>query len=174
MLMPKILIVYDSLTGNTEKMAHAIGEGIKEVKGVDHEIKKVGQARLEDLVVVDAIIMGSPTYYGEMSARLKAFIDSSAAIHGKLEGKVGAAFTSSGGNASGAETTLLSILQTMLVHGMIVQGRPDDKHYGVACVAVPHDKGIDDCRKLGKRTAELTLKVCTASPKGSREKEHTK
>ena len=163
--MPKILIVYDSITGNTEKMAREIGEGIKEVKGVDWEMKKVGQAKIQDLIAADAIMMGSPTYYGEMSSKLKAFIDSSAAIHGKLEGKVGAAFTSAGGTASGAETTLLSILQTMLVHGMIVQGRSDDKHYGAACVEAPKDEDLENCRKLGRRTAELTLKVSSAATK---------
>lgn len=168
--MPKILIVYDSLTGNTERMAHEIGEGIKEVKGVDYETKKVGQARIQDLVAADGIMMGSPTYYGEMSSKLKAFIDSSAAVHGKLEGKVGAAFTSAGGTASGAETTLLSILQTMLVHGMVVQGRSDDKHYGVACVEAPHDEDLENCRKLGRRTAELTLKMSKAAQKRPPEK----
>jgi NAD(P)H dehydrogenase (quinone) len=165
--MNKILIVYDSQTGNTEKMAQSVGAGISEVKGVGYEIKKVDKAKLEDLVAADAIIMGSPTYYGEMSARLKAFIDSSERIHGKLEGKIGAAFTSSGGTASGAETTLLSILQTMLVHGMIVQGRSDNKHYGAACVGAPREKDIENCKKLGRRTAELTLKISGAAPKGS-------
>ncbi|WXG44074.1 MAG: NAD(P)H-dependent oxidoreductase [Promethearchaeati archaeon SRVP18_Atabeyarchaeia-1] len=157
--MTKILIVYESQTGNTEKMAEAIAAGVGEVKGVECEVKKVSKARLDDLVAADAIIMGSPTYYGEMSAALKSFIDSSAQIHGKLEGKVGAAFTSAGGTASGAETTLLSILQTMLVHGMIIQGRPDDKHYGVACVESPNEGATENCRKLGRRTAELTLKI---------------
>jgi NAD(P)H dehydrogenase (quinone) len=71
----------------------------------------------------DGIIMGSPTHYGQMSGKLEAFIDSSVKIHRKLEGKVGAAFTSSGGTTTGAETTLLAILETMLVHGMIIQGR---------------------------------------------------
>jgi NAD(P)H dehydrogenase (quinone) len=170
----KILIVYDSVTGNTEKMAHEIAVGIEEVKGVDYEVKKVDQARVQDLLAADAIMMGSPTYYGEMSSRLKAFIDSSEAIHGKLEGKVGAAFTSSGGTASGAETTLLSILQTMLVHGMIVQGRSDDKHYGAACVEAPNNEDLENCRKLGRRTAELVLRIYRAAPNRFSDKKHAK
>jgi NAD(P)H dehydrogenase (quinone) len=157
--MARVLIVYDSQTGNTEKMAHAVAEGVKQVRGVDSEVKKVDRTSLDDLMGADAIIMGSPTYYGQMSARLKAFIDSTEKIHGKLEGKVGAAFTSAGGTASGAETTLLSILQTMLVHGMIVQGCPDDKHYGAACVEAPHPKDAKYCKELGKRVAALTLKL---------------
>ena len=157
--MTKILIVYDSKTGNTEKMAYAVAEGAKQVKGVDVIVKKVDKASLDDLLEADGIIMGSPTYYGQMSAKLKALIDESVKIHGKLEGKVGAAFTSSGGTATGAETTLLSILNAMLIHGMIVQGRADDKHYGAAAVEKPDKKELEYCRELGKRTAILVEKL---------------
>ncbi|MGB9959657.1 MAG: flavodoxin family protein [Candidatus Bathyarchaeales archaeon] len=157
--MAKVLVVYDSKTGNTEKMAFAVAEGAKQVGGVEVVVKKVDQTSLEDLVDADGIIMGSPTYFGQMSAKLKALIDNSVEIHGKLEGKVGAAFTSSGGTATGAETTLLSILQTMLVHGMIVHGRADDKHYGVAAVENPDEESLEYCRELGKRTASLVIKL---------------
>jgi NAD(P)H dehydrogenase (quinone) len=153
--MAKILIVYDSRTGNTEKMASAVAEGAKQVKGVKVDVKKVEKATLEDLQAADGIIMGSPTYYGGMSGKLKEFIDKSVKIHGQLEGKVGAAFASSGGTASGAETTLLSILQAMLVHGMVVQGRSDDKHYGAAAVGSPREKDIETCKALGKKVANL-------------------
>jgi NAD(P)H dehydrogenase (quinone) len=157
--MAKILIVYDSKTGNTEKMAFAVAEGAKQVNGIDVEVKKVDQTRLEDLENADGIIMGSPTYYGQMSAKLKALIDKSVKIHGKLTGKVGAAFTSSGGTASGAETTLLSILQAMLVHGMTIQGRAHSKHYGAAAVGSPKPAELKLCNELGKRTASLVLKL---------------
>jgi NAD(P)H dehydrogenase (quinone) len=157
--MAKVLIVYDSQTGHTEKMAYAVAEGVKQVQGLDHEVKKVDKTSLDDLIAADAIIMGSPTYYGQMSARLKALIDSSEKIHGKLDGKVGAAFTSAGGSGSGAETTLLSILQAMLIHGMIVQGRPDDKHYGASAVEAAHEEDMEYCRVLGKRVATLTLRL---------------
>jgi len=157
----KILIVYDSKTGHTEKMAFAVAEGAKQVNGVDVYVKKVNQTTIEDLLSADGIIIGSPTYYGQMSAKLKALIDKSVKIHGKLEGKVGAAFTSSGGTACGAETTLLSILKAMLIHGMIIQGRPNDKHYGVAAVESPNKKEIKLCRELGKRTASLVKRLKT-------------
>jgi NAD(P)H dehydrogenase (quinone) len=85
-------------------------------------MKKAEETKTDDLLAADGIIMGSPVYFGQMSAKLKALIDESIKVHKKLTGKVGAAFTSSGGTASGGETTLLSILQVMLVHGMIVQG----------------------------------------------------
>jgi NAD(P)H dehydrogenase (quinone) len=157
--MTKILIVYHSQTGNTEKMAFAVAEGAKQVKGVEVAVKNVDQTSNEDLLGADGIIIGSPTYYGLMSGKIKTFFDKSVEIHGKLAGKVGAAFTSSGGTASGAETTLLSILKAMLVHGMIIQGRHDDKHYGAATVEKPNEKEIKMCERLGKRTAELVLKV---------------
>jgi NAD(P)H dehydrogenase (quinone) len=157
--MVKVLIVYDSKTGNTEKMAFAVAEGAKQVSGVEVVIKKTDQTSLEDLLESDGIIMGSPTYYGQMSAKLKALIDESVKIHGKLEGKVGAAFTSAGGTATGAETTILSILQAMLVHGMIVQGRSDNKHYGAAAVESPSKKELEHCKELGKKVANLVLKL---------------
>lgn len=157
--MAKILIVYHSQTGNTEKMAFAVAEGAKQVKGTEVMVKNVDQTSNEDLLGTDGIIIGSPTYYGLMSGKIKTFFDKSVEIHGRLAGKVGAAFTSSGGTVSGAETALLSILKAMLVHGMIIQGRHDDKHYGAAAVEKPNEKEIEMCERLGKRTAELVLKV---------------
>jgi NAD(P)H dehydrogenase (quinone) len=159
--MVKILIIYDSKTGNTEKMALAVAEGAKQVDGVEVTVKRVEKTNLEDLINADGIMIGSPTYFGQMSAKIKALIDESVKIHGKLEGKVGAAFTSSGGTATGAETTLLSILQAMLIHGMIVQGRADDKHYGVAAIEGPSTEDLENCRELGKRTALLARKLAT-------------
>lgn len=157
--MAKILIVYHSETGNTEKMAFAVAEGAKRVSGIEVTVKNVDQTSNGDLLNADGIIVGSPTYYGLMSGKIKTLFDKSVEIHGKLAGKVGAAFTSSGGTASGAETTLLSILKALLVHGMIVQGRHDDKHYGAAAVEKPNEKEIEMCKRLGKRTAELVLKM---------------
>jgi len=159
--LARVLVVYDSETGHTEKMALAVAEGTRQVSEVDVVVKKVDAADNEDMLSADGIIMGSPTYYGQMSAKVKALIDKSVKVHGELEGKVGAAFTSSGGTASGAETTLLSILEAMLVHGMIVQGNPRGKHYGVAAVGAPSEKELKLCRELGKRTAELVIKLKT-------------
>ena len=155
----KVLIVYDSGTGNTEKMAYAVAEGARQVEDADVVLKRVDDATVKDLEWADAILVGSPTYYGQMSAKIKAFFDKSVEIHGKLEGKVGAAFTSSGGTATGAETTLLSIIEAMLIHGMIVQGRATGKHYGAASVGSPNKEELKICRELGKRTAELALKL---------------
>jgi len=157
--MARILIIYDSKTGHTARMARAVAQGARKIRGVDVVVKRVQKASLGDLLKADAIVLGSPTYYGQMSARLKAFIDQSVKIHGQLEGKVGAAFTSSGGTATGAETTLLSILQAMLIHGMIVQGRAKDKHYGAAAVESPGKKELESCHELGRRVATLALNL---------------
>jgi len=157
--MPTVLIFYDSKTGNTEKAARLVAEGVKEVEGVECILKKADDVSLDDLLRSDGIIIGSPTYYGLMSAKIKRLLDESVKIHGKLEGKVGAAFTSSGGTASGAETTILSILETLLIHGMIIQGSPYGQHYGLAIVGAPDAKEADLCRKFGARIARLVSRI---------------
>jgi NAD(P)H dehydrogenase (quinone) len=153
-----VLVVYYSKTGNTEKMALAIAEGVKGAR-VDVIVKKANETANEDLLEADGIIIGSPTYYGQMASEVKAIFDRSVKIHGKLEGKVGAAFTSSGGTACGAETTILSILKAMLVHGMIIQGRANIQHYGSAAVGEPKKQDEEKCRQSGKRVADLVLKL---------------
>jgi len=157
--MAKVLIVYDSKTGNTETMALAVAKGAERVSGTEVTVKKAEQTKLDDMLAADGIIMGSPTYFGQMSAKLKALIDESVRVHKELAGKVGAAFTSSGGTASGAETTLLSIVQAMLIHGMIVQGRADDKHYGVAVMGSPKKRDLVYCEELGRNVAALVKKL---------------
>ena len=151
----KMLVVYDSVYGNTELIAQSIGEAIAE-KAKVLKVDKVGP---EDFESADFILIGSPTYYGLMSGKLKTFLDTTEKIHGKLKGKVGGSFTSSGGTGSGAETTLLSILCTMLIHGMIVVGRDDNKHYGASAVGAPKEKDIEICKELGRRIAGLTVKI---------------
>ena len=157
--MAKILIVYDSKTGNTKTMAKAIAQGTQKAGKIEASVKKAEETENNDFLEADGIIMGSPTYFGQMSAKLKALIDASISVHGQLTGKVGGAFTSSGGNASGGETTLLSMVQAMLIHGMIVWGRADDKHYGVAITGKPSKEDLAECEELGKRVAELVLKL---------------
>lgn len=153
--MPKVLVVYDSRTGNTERMASAVADGAMQVKGTEVVVLKVDKAKMKDLIDSDAIILGSPTYYGNMSGKMKSFIDRTNSIHGRLKGKVGGAFTSSGDTACGAETTLLSMLEAMLINGMIIQGRHDNKHYGPTAVEAPNKKEIESCKELGKRVADL-------------------
>ncbi len=150
----KILIVYDSKTGNIERMANAVAKGAQNA-GAEVAVKRAENIKLQDFLDADGIIMGSPTYFGQMSAKLKHIIDDSIEVHTRLTGKVGAAFTSSGGLASGAETTLLSILQAMLIHGMIIQGNAEDQHYGVAAQGKPKPSDLKACEELGAKVALL-------------------
>ena len=154
----KVLIVYDSRSGNTEKMAHAVSEGVSE-EGVDVEVKKVDEASVDELPGVDGLILGSPVYYGLPTAKLKKYIDDSVKYHGKLDGKVGGAFASSGGTHTGAETTVMALNEALFIHGMVIQGTSGSNHYGAASVGAPDDKDIENCRKLGSRVANLVKKT---------------
>jgi NAD(P)H dehydrogenase (quinone) len=158
-VIAKILVVYDSKSGNTETMALAVAKGAEKAGDIEVTVKKAEQATNSDLLAADGIIIGSPTYFGQMSAKLKALIDESVQVHKQLTGKVGGAFTSSGGIASGGETTLMSIVQAMLIHGMIVQGRADDKHYGVAVTGAPKKKDLAECETLGRNIALLVKRL---------------
>ena len=155
----QILVIYDSKTGNTHKMAEAVAEGCKELTRTNVILKSAENTTNQDLLESDGIIVGSPTYYGQMSNKIKTLFDKSVEIHGKLTGKVGAAFTSSGGVATGAETTILSIIEAMLIHGMVVQGRASKGHYGAASVGEPQPKEKESCRNLGRMVAQLTRKL---------------
>jgi NAD(P)H dehydrogenase (quinone) len=154
----KILVIYDSKTGSTEKMAKAVAQGAKQ-EGITVQVQRAEVTTNQDLLDADGIIMGSPVYFGQMSAPLQHIIDDSGQGHTQLTGKVGAAFTSSGGIASGAETTLLSILEAMLVHGMIVQGKAKGQHYGVAVQGEPKAADLAACEELGASVATLVQKL---------------
>jgi len=154
----KVLIVYDSRSGNTEKMALAVSEGVSE-EGLDVEVKRVEEASVDELPGVDGLILGSPVYYGLPTAKIKEFIDNSVKYHGKLDGKVGGAFASSGGTHTGAETTVMALNEALFIHGMVIQGTSGSNHYGAASVGAPDDKDIENCRKLGSRVANLVKKT---------------
>lgn len=156
--MVKILVLYHSKTGNTEKMAEFIAEGAREEK-VDVSLKKVQEIEVEDLLNIDGIIVGSPTYYGGMAAEIKYLFDESVKFHGKFTGKVGAAFSSSALVGGGNETTILSILQAMLIHGMIIAGDASGNHYGPVSIGAPDKKSEEECKSWGRKTAKLALKL---------------
>ncbi len=156
----KVLIAYYSKTGNTKKLAEEIGKGVKE-EGVDCVIKTVSDVTKEDLISSEGIIIGSPVYFGSMAAEVKKMIDNFVGVRKKMEGKIGAAFATSGDESGGKETTILSILQAMLIYGMIIVGDPLDAtgHYGTSCVGAPDKTTMSNAAKLGKRVASLVKKV---------------
>ena len=155
--MPKAIVIYYSRSGNTRKMAESVAEGINK-EGVQAQAKDVKDVEVDDLLKYDAIIIGSPVYYGTMAAEIKKLLDDSVKFHGRLEGKVGAAFASSGNLAGGNETTILDILNALLIHGMIIQGDPQGDHYGPVAVGAPDARSIKECLRLGSRVAGLVKK----------------
>lgn len=158
--MAKILVVYHSVTGNTAKMAESVAKG-SSAAGAETSLKSVENVILDDLTSADGIIIGSPTYYGQMSSQIKRLFDGTATIRGRLEDKFGAAFTSSGSIDGGNQTTLLSIIQAMLIHGMIVVGDPMETggHYGATAIGEPNPRALETCWKLGERVARLAARM---------------
>ena len=158
--MAKVLVIYYSRTGNTEQMANEVGNGAVEV-GADTRLKKAAEVEMDDLRWADGIIIGSPTYFGLPTQEVKAVIDKSIEVRRELENKVGAAFASSKHRAGGRETTILAILQAMLVHGMVVCGDPISSggHYGAASNGAPDEQAMKECKELGKRVALLAEKI---------------
>jgi len=157
--MAKILIIYYSRSGNTKKMAELIEEGVKETGGVEVETKAVEDVEVDQLKAVEGIIVGSPTYYGQMAAELKKMFDDSVRFHGALDGKVGAAFSSAANIAGGNETTVMGILEAMLIHGMVIQGDPMGDHYGPVSINKPDDRVSKLCKRFGQRNAALVKKL---------------
>lgn len=146
--MAKIVIYY-SRTGNTKKMAEKIAEGAGAV------CKSVLEVTPRELLDYEAIVIGSPTQYGSMAWEIKKFLDDTASLHNKLDGKIGGAFSSSGTAGGGSETTILDILHAMLIHGMVVQGDPARDHYGITSVGFPSDDTQQKCFQQGVRIGKL-------------------
>lgn len=154
----KVLVAYYSQTGNTQKMARMIAESIKS-GGVDVDCKKVEDVAAAELTGYDGFIFGSPVYYGTMSAQVKRLFDESVQFHGDLDGKVGGAFSSSANIGGGNETTVLDMLNAMLIHGIIIQGDPRGDHYGPVSIGSPDKRVKDECARFGKRFVSLLKKV---------------
>jgi NAD(P)H dehydrogenase (quinone) len=159
--MAKAIVIYDTRTGHTEAMAKEICEGIKD-EGLDCDLMKADCLSIDALPGYDAIVIGSPTYYGSMTAEIKKRLDESVKFHGKLEGKVGGAFASSANVGGGNETTILHILEALLIHGMIVKGVSKGDHYGPVAINAPDKKALQACRKYARGIAQLTKTICGA------------
>ncbi len=154
--MTRILICYYSKSGTTEAMAEKIAEGIEESdRDIVLDLMKVEDADVEDLPNYDGIILGSPTYYGLPAAPIKEYIDKSIKHHGKLDGMVGGVFSSSANPAGGNETTLMALIEALLIHGMIVKGMPKGDHYGPVVIGDPDERELKQCRFYGKWMAEF-------------------
>jgi NAD(P)H dehydrogenase (quinone) len=156
--MAKGIVIYYSRSGNTKKMAELIAEGM-DTNGLPAECKSIIDVNLDEILTYDAIVVGSPTYYGHMAAPLKELFDKLVTHHGALNGKVGAAFSSAANIGGGNETTIMGILEVMLIHGMIIQGDPKGDHYGPVSIGKPDERVENQCTRRGARIAELTKKL---------------
>ncbi len=143
--MAKVLVLYYSSYGHIETMAEAIAEGARGA-GATVDIKRVREtvptdiaqkshfkldqaapvASVGDLEHYDAIIVGTGTRFGRVSSQMAAFLDQAGGLwaRGALNGKIGAAFTSTGTQHGGQEMTLFSIIANLLHFGMMVVGLP--------------------------------------------------
>ncbi|WP_428484101.1 NAD(P)H:quinone oxidoreductase [Rhodopila sp.] len=143
--MPRILVLYYSTYGHIEQMAAAVAAGARET-GATVDVKRVPEtapedvaraghfkldqaapvATVADLEAYDAIIVGTPTRYGRMSSQMASFLDQTGGLwmRGALNGKVGAAFTSTASQHGGQETTLFSVITNLLHLGLVVVGLP--------------------------------------------------
>jgi flavorubredoxin len=141
--MPKILVLYHSRTGNTEKMAEAIVEGAKTVQGVDIELNYL--VAPEILSRFDAIVLGVPTYYHDIPANVKDLLEEIAVKKISLKGKIGAAFGSYGWSTE-AQNLVLEIMKNK--YEMQIIEPPLLIKY------TPDQKGLENCKDFGKKIAE--------------------
>lgn len=143
--MSKVLVLYYSTYGHIETMAQAVAEGARST-GATVDVKRVPEtvpeeiarsahfkldqaapiATVAELVNYDAIIVGAPTRYGRMPGQMAAFLDQTGGLwaRGALNGKVGAAFTSTATQHGGQEVTLFSIITNLMHFGMVIVGLP--------------------------------------------------
>ena len=156
--MAKVIVIYYSSSGNTQKMAESVAQGVRN-RGIECDVKPVSEVKPEVMKEYDGIILGSPTYYGHPAAELKELIDASVKYHKQLAGKVGGAFASCGVLGGGAETTIRALIDALLIHGMVVQGTASGAHYGPVSIGSPDEEALKECQALGDRVAALVEKL---------------
>jgi NAD(P)H dehydrogenase (quinone) len=193
--MIKILVLYYSRDGHTEKMAHYIARGIEAITSVEAVLRTVPEisslcektvdeipssgapyASLDDLKSCSGLALGSPTYFGNMAAPLKYFIDSTTEVwfSGALINKPAAVFTTTSSLHGGHESTLLSMMLPLIHHGMILMGVPYSEDslretttggtpYGASHLSSNDGFSNDEkniCKALGLRLAKTAIKLC--------------
>jgi NAD(P)H dehydrogenase (quinone) len=197
--MTKILILYYSMYGHVETMAKAVADGTREVAGVETVIKRVPElmsaetakkygAKLDQAAPIadpkelgdyDAVIFGTPTRFGNMTAQMRNFLDQTGSLwaKGALVGKVAGVFTSTG-TGGGNESTIISFVPTLMHHGMIFVGLPyacaeladvselkGGSPWGAATIAgpdgsrSPSTKELAQARFQGRHIAQITAKL---------------
>ena len=198
--MAKVLVLYYSSYGHVEQMADAVAEGAR-AAGAEVDIRRVAETAPEavvqaagfkndtahpllsdpnELANYDAIVVGTPTRFGRISSQMASFWDTAGGVwaQGKLNGKVGAAFTSTGSQHGGQETTLFSVLTNLLHFGMTIVGLDygfagqmgvdevkGGAPYGASTIAgadgsrQPGEADLAGARYLGERVARTAAKL---------------
>jgi NAD(P)H dehydrogenase (quinone) len=162
--MNKILVLYDSKSGNVAKMAQLVGEGAARIPETEVRLRSLDEAAASDVLWCDGLAVGSPTNMGVLSWRMKRFWDETMAEHWmKIDGKIACAFSSAGGWGGGMELACQSILTVLMNFGFLVFGVTDyasklmTLHYGAVTAREPRsDESKAACRLLGQRLAEWT------------------
>ena len=173
-----LLVVYHSVQGHTRAMAEAVAKGARSVREVDVILKTVVEATPNDILMADAIIVGSPVYNANVAPEVQQFINSRPFDGASLRDKIGAAFVTAGGFSAGEELVQMNILHSMLIFGMIVVGGPDwQQPFGASGIVAEkpfeteQQAGKVDAQflkkgeALGKRVAELAQRLKLASKK---------
>lgn len=162
--MNKILVLYDSKTGNVAKMAALVAEGAGRIPDTEVRVRSVEEAAAADVFWCDGLAVGSPTNLGVMSWKMKRFWDEVMCDHWmKLDGKIACAFSSSGAWGGGSELTCLNLLTLLMNFGFLTFGVTDyaskmlTLHYGAVVAKEPREAETQEaCRILGRRLAEWT------------------
>jgi multimeric flavodoxin WrbA len=148
--MARVLIVYHTLSGNTEKMAKAFEEGAKSIPGTDVVLKKAFDATLEDLLSCDAIAFGSADYFSYIAGALKDFFDRTLyPSRDKVTGKPYAAFATGGRGGEKALEVLDRICSSFKFKKAVD---------GVAVAGAPSPEGLAKCKEAGKNLANSVAK----------------
>ena len=166
----RILVAYHSQTGNTEKLAAAVRDGVASVSGVEVMVRKVADARADDIVKADGIILGTPVHWGNLSAESKRFLDRVGEVLGKAsktlgEGRTAGVFCTAGSISNGQDMARLGAIAAFLAMRFVIIGGVNDEGFGSLgpqAVTGGSPPGINDrdraeARRFGERFARLTL-----------------
>lgn len=162
-----VLVLYDASGPQITRLAEAIAAGVKEASGASARLRPATEARREDLLDCDALVLGSPNWSG-VTGRLKTWLDEQGDLweEGSLAGKSGAVFTTGRGQHSGLEFTLLVLMHWLLANGLIIVGLPwshrmrtSGSYYGASAAGEVTEDDVAQARALGRRVAEVAARL---------------
>jgi NAD(P)H dehydrogenase (quinone) len=167
----KVLVTYYSQTGNTEKVAAAIGRGVAGVKEVEVAVRKVSDVKDSEILEADGILVGTPVQWGNPAASVKQFLDRVGDVLWKAktngDGKAAGAFCTGGGVALGKDVARISILSALMTMRFVIVGGVDEAGFGTLgaqATTGEADPGLsaaelEEARRFGERFARVTLKL---------------